>query len=158
MTATDSAYAFHPSHMQLRRHFKSNQTVAESTNSVLVCLYSPSGPRVEEWETYVVGHQDTNNGSGIRTARATRIIRIAKCTSGHPSAASIFIAKNLIRLKLQTWNSYKELPDHSRTARQRDQSPLLLRVRRGNNNPWRQQPSQPRFVCIVPTTAGSRES
>ena len=31
MTAADSAYAFQPSHQQLRRHFNSNQSVAEST-------------------------------------------------------------------------------------------------------------------------------
>ncbi|CAL8582221.1 hypothetical protein XPA_007890 [Xanthoria parietina] len=44
-------------------------------------------------------------------------------------------------------------------ARHKDQSPLLLHVRRGNNNnPSQQQPSQARFVCTVPTTAGSRGS
>ena len=43
MTAKDSAYAVHPFHMQFRRHFNSNQSVAESTRLCLALLLSCVG-------------------------------------------------------------------------------------------------------------------
>ena len=122
MTATDSAYAFQPSHMQLQRHFNSNQTVAELTRLYLTLLVFCVFPRVKQRPTSA-SRKDEEPGCersiwDQKRARYTNHRRrIAKCTSGHSKCdPNLHRQKTLIRLKLPTWKSCNELPDHSRTA------------------------------------------